>query len=105
MDAEEQFNFYNNDWGYGPGWYREGWFREADNKTQESNSTIYSGHLAVDIYDARNHCLVWRGVVAVAKTLDPTATPGMQEKSLNKSLAKLLRKYPPSLYSVIDLKQ
>ena len=28
--AEKQFTSYNIDWGYGPGWYREGWFGGFD---------------------------------------------------------------------------
>jgi hypothetical protein len=91
--AKKQFASYNIDWEYGPGWYREGWYGDFYGKTKVQTSTIYAGQLAVDMYDSKNHYLVWRGVVS--KALDPTATPDKQAKSLNKSVAKLLKQYPP----------
>ena len=42
-------------------------------------STIYTGQLAVDMYDSANHDLVWRGVVS--KTLDPKAKPEKRQLS------------------------
>jgi len=62
-------------------------------------STIEAGELAVDMYDSKNHDLVWRGVVS--KTLEPTTPSEVQEKILQKSVAHLLRKYlPPRLDSL-----
>jgi len=61
--------------------------------TYGQTSTIYVGQLALDMYDPANHDLVWRGVVS--KTLDPKAKPQKQEKNLKKSVAKLLKNYPP----------
>jgi hypothetical protein len=61
-------------------------------------SIIYGGELAVDMYDPKNQYLVWRSVVR--KTLDPTATPDKQKKILNKSVAKLLKQYPPSHHDI-----
>lgn len=92
--AEKELAFYNADWRYGPGWYKEGWYAGSfDYATPSQTSTISPGELAIDMYDSKNHCLVWRGVVS--RTLDPTVTPDEQEKSLKKSVAKLLKKYPP----------
>ena len=48
----------------------------------------------MDMYGSKHHYLVWRGVVS--KSLAPTATPDEQERSLNKSVATLLKTYPPS---------
>ena len=92
--AEKQLAFYNADWTYGPGWYKEGWYAGSfDYATPSQTFTISPGELAVDMYDSANHCLVWRGVVSM--TLNPTATPDEQEKNLDKSVTKLLKKYPP----------
>ena len=92
--AEKQLAFYNADWRYGPGWYQEGWYAGSfDYATPGQTSTISPGELAVDIYDSTNHCLVWRGVVS--RTVELAATPDEQKKSLEKSVAKLLKKYPP----------
>ena len=92
--AEKQLAFYNTDWGYGPGWYLEGWYKDYY-ASKGQTSTIYAGQLAVDMYDSKSHHLAWRGVVS--KALDPTATTDMQEKILKKSVAKLLTRYPPPL--------
>jgi hypothetical protein len=93
LSAEKQFASYNSDWGDGPGWYQEGWYVLGQGAIKGETSTIYAGQLGVDMYDSKNHCLVWRGVVS--KALDPTATPEKQEKSLEKSVNKLLKRYPP----------
>ncbi len=93
VDAEKQFTSYNSDWGYCPGWSHEGFYGGTYGKSMIPTSTIHAGQLAVDMYDPRQHCLVWRGVVS--KTFDPTAPPNIQEKTLHHSVAKLLKKYPP----------
>jgi hypothetical protein len=87
IGTEKQFTSYDmGGWGYGPGWGRGGWYAGQ-------TSTIYSGQLAVDMYDTANKDLVWRGVVS--KTLDPKAKPDKREKNLTKALNKLFKKYPP----------
>ena len=54
---------------------------------------IYKGPLAVEMYDAAKHELVWRGVAS--KTLDPKAKQETRQKNLNKAVAKLMKNYPP----------
>jgi len=61
--------------------------------TAGQTSTIYVGQLSVDMYDSKNHDLVWRG--AASKTLNPKAKPEKQHKKLAKAVAKLLKNYPP----------
>jgi len=94
IGQEKEFTSYNTDWGYGGGWYRGGWYGgPGGGMTTGQTSTIYVGQLALDMYDAANHDLVWRGVGS--KTLDPKAKPEKQQKNLNKTVTKLLKKYPP----------
>lgn len=93
IGTEKQFTSYDSGWGYGPGWNRAGWYGGGGGMTTGQTSTIYTGQLALDMYDSKNHDLVWRGVVS--KTIDPEAKPEKQEKNLNKSVAKLLKNYPP----------
>jgi hypothetical protein len=93
VGTEKQFTSYNSGWDYGPGWYRGGWYGGGGGMTTGQTSTIYTGQLAVDMYDSKNHDLVWRGVVS--KTLDPEAKPDKQQKNLNKAVAKLLKNFPP----------
>jgi hypothetical protein len=93
IGTEKQFTSYNTDWGYGGGWYRGGWYGPTGGTTTGQTSTIYVGTLALDMYDAANKQLVWRGVAT--KTLDAKAKPDKRQKNLNKAVAKLLKKYPP----------
>jgi hypothetical protein len=94
VGQEKQFTSYSTDWGYGPGWYRGGWYgAPGGGTTTGQTSTIYTGQLALDMYDSANHSLVWRGVAS--KTLDPKAKPEKRQKNLDKAAAKLLKNYPP----------
>jgi hypothetical protein len=99
IGTEKQFSSYNSSWGYGPGWGRGGWYGygggSSSGFTTGQTSTIYIGQIAVDMYDAANKDLVWRGVVS--KTLDTKAKPDKQQKNLNKAMAKLFKKYPPEV--------
>ena len=98
VGQEKQFTSYSSDWGYGGGWYGGGWYRGGYggggmSTTTGQTSTIYTGQLAVDIYDSANHTLVWRGVAS--KTLDTKAKPEKREKNLKKAATKLFKNYPP----------
>jgi hypothetical protein len=95
IGQDKQFTSYSTDWGYGGGWYRGGWYGGigGSSMTTGQTSTIYTGQLAVDMYDSTNHTLIWRGVAS--KTLDPKAKPEKQEKNLDKAVAKLFKNYPP----------
>lgn len=94
IGTEKQFTSYNSDWGYGGGWYRGGWYGSpGGGMTTGQTSTIYTGQLALDMYDRTNHDLVWRGVAS--KTIDPKAKPEKRQKNLDKAAAKLLKNYPP----------
>ncbi|HST09774.1 MAG TPA: DUF4136 domain-containing protein [Terriglobales bacterium] len=92
VDAQRQFATYKVDWGHGSGW-SGGWYSGVGGMVTEQTAFIYIGQLAVDMYDATNHSLVWRGVAN--KTIDPNATPEKQQKNLAKAVAKLLINYPP----------
>ena len=97
IGQEKQFTSFSSDWGYGRGWYRGGWYGPAGgmSTTTGHTSTIYTGQLALDMYDSADHALVWRGVAS--KTLDQKAKPDKQQRNLEKAVAKLLKNYPPSV--------
>jgi len=95
IGQEKQYTSFNTGWGYGPGW-GGGWYGGGgmtSSTTTGSTSTIYTGQLALDMYDSKNHDLVWRGVAS--KTIDPKAKPEKRQKNLNKAVAKMLKNYPP----------
>jgi Domain of unknown function (DUF4136) len=97
IGQEKEFTSYNTGWGYGPGWGRGGWYGPSSSMTTGQTSTIYTGQIAIDMYDSAQKDLVWRGVVS--KTIDTKAKPEKQEKNLNKALTKLFKKYPPEAKS------
>lgn len=98
LRQEKQFTTYGTGtgWGPGPGWGR-GWYGPGGgmNSTMSTttSSTISVGQLDLDMYDAANKDLVWRGTVS--KTIDTKAKPDKQQKNMQKSVAKLLKNYPP----------
>lgn len=97
IGQEKEFTSFNSAWGYGPGWYWGGWYGYPGGMTTGQTSTIYTGQLAIDIYDSANKDLVWRGVAS--KTLDTKAKPDKQQKNLTKAVVKLFKNYPPKLKS------
>jgi hypothetical protein len=93
VGTQQELTVYSTGWGYGPGWYGGGWYGPTGGITTGQTSTIYTGQLGLDMYDAAKRELVWRGVAS--KTLDPKAKPEKRQKNLNKAFAKLMKNYPP----------
>lgn len=56
-------------------------------------TTIHSGELALDMYDAAKKQLVWRGLIANA--IEADAKPDKKQKHMNAAIEKLLKHYPP----------
>ena len=93
IGTEKELNAYSTGWGYGPGW-GGGWYGGMGmGTTTVSTSTIYTGQLDLDMYDSARKELVWRGVAS--KTIDTKAKPEKRQKNIEKSVAKLLKNYPP----------
>ena len=93
VEKETQFTSYKTNWGVGPGWSPGNVHSGVGGVTAGQMSTIYTGQLALDIYDRKNHWLVWRGVAN--KTIDIDASQTKQQKNLKRAVAKLLKNYPP----------
>jgi hypothetical protein len=77
--------------GFGGGW---GWRRFGGGGFGESTTTeqdYKEGTLVVDMYDAKNKQLIWRG--SAEDTLSSKADKN--EKNLDKGVAKMLKKFPP----------
>ena len=89
ISTEKQYTSFDSGWGTGPGWYGGGGMSTTTGQT----STIYVGQLAVDMYQAGQKQLVWRGVAS--KTLDVDAKPEKRQKNLSKAMTKLFKNYPP----------
>ncbi len=84
---------YNGGMGYGMG---RGWGMGYGGMGMGSSTTTYSendyleGTFVVDIYDESSKDLVWQGVI----TGTVKEKPEKREKSIPKSMAKLMKKYP-----------
>jgi uncharacterized protein DUF4136 len=83
VNEQRQWNAY----GMGGGW---GWGGGMETAT---SSTIDIGTLVIDFYDTAAKKLIWRG--SATKTLDPSKNPEKNLERLNKSIAKLLKNFPP----------
>ena len=91
VNQEKQWNSYSTGgdyWGWG-GW--GGW--GGMSSTTTTSHTINIGTLALDIYDVGTKKQIWRG--EASKTLGSGKDPAKVEKNINKSMTKLLKKYPP----------
>jgi hypothetical protein len=94
IEKEMQFSSYKTNWGVGPGWSGGNLHSAVGGVTTGQMSTIYTGQLALDIYDRRNHWLIWRGIAN--KTIDIDASQTKQQRNLERAVGKLLKNYPPS---------
>jgi hypothetical protein len=95
VGKEKEYTSFDTGWGYGPGWHGGGWYGGGGGMTTGTTTTIYVGHLALDMYSTKPHTLVWRG--AASKTLDTEAKPEKQQKNLAKAVEKMLKNYPPKV--------
>ena len=92
IGTEKQITMFDSGWGYGPGW-GSGWYGGGGGMSTGQTSTISIGQVDLDMYDAGQKSLVWRGTAS--KTLDTRAKPEKRLKNLRKGAAKLLKNYPP----------
>jgi len=58
-----------------------------------ATTTVHSGQLVLDMYDAKTEKLVWRGVVS--NSINADAKPDKKQKHMDKAVEKLLKGYPP----------
>jgi hypothetical protein len=83
----------------GPGVVREGgrrWDWDPTTSpigTTTTTETLRIGDFGLDMYDAAQRQLVWRG--DAAKTIEANVTPERRKKNIEKGVAKLLKNYPP----------
>jgi hypothetical protein len=89
---QKQFIFFA-DWRYGSGWTRK-WYGGWMNSRIEDPTMIRLDQVGLDIYNATNKTLAWRGIAS--HVLDVKATPEKGQEDLKKTIRKLLKHYPPS---------
>jgi hypothetical protein len=90
LSEQTQINTYDTGWGYGWGWRGYGY---GGGMSTTTVSKIPVGTLIVDLVDAKEKQLKWRGTAS--KTLDPSATAEERDKNVNAAVEKMLAGYPP----------
>lgn len=73
--------------------YVSGWGGWWDGSVQGQTSSVPVGTIVVDLYDAAQKRLIWRG--DATKTIDLKKDPDKNYKSLQRAMAKLFKDYPP----------
>jgi hypothetical protein len=74
-------------WGWGGGW--------GTTTTDVRVREILVGTLAVDIVDAKNKQMAWRGLGT--KEINTTAKPEKRDENINKAVEKIFKNYPPKV--------
>ncbi|HTO88002.1 MAG TPA: DUF4136 domain-containing protein [Thermoanaerobaculia bacterium] len=87
LTKEKQLTTYDSGWGYG---YRGGW---GGGMTTATVSEIPIGELVLDLVDAKQNQMVWRGTAT--KAIDQNATPQEREKTTDEAVQKLFAGFPP----------
>jgi hypothetical protein len=97
LDKRQSVQTLNNYYGYGPGWgygygasYRPGGWAGAP------ESYVYEyeeGTLILDIVDAKNKELIWRG--SAQDEVHFKSTPEKAQAQINEAVDKMLEKFPP----------
>jgi hypothetical protein len=72
-------------WGYGGGW--------GGGTATTQVRDILIGTLVIDMADAKQEKLVWRGMGV--KEVDTQANPEKRDKSINNAVKKIFKNYPP----------
>jgi uncharacterized protein DUF4136 len=89
LSEQTQINTYDSGWGYGWGWRGYGGGGMSTTTVQK----IPVGSLIVDLVDAKENQLKWRGTAS--KTLEPEASVEKKTQNVNEAVAKMFESYPP----------
>ena len=94
FDKEKDISTYSSGYGGGYGPYGWGWGGGwAGGTTTTQVRDIVVGTLVIDLADARQGKLVWRGMGV--KEVNTQANPEKRDKSINSAVAKIFKNYPP----------
>jgi Domain of unknown function (DUF4136) len=94
FDKQQDISTFSSGYGggYGPyGWGYGGGFNSTTATTQVRNIVV--GTLVIDMADAKNKKVVWRGMGV--KEINTTAKPDKRDKSIKSAVDKIFKNYPP----------
>ena len=95
FDKQKDISTYSSGYGggygaYGWGWGGGGW---AGGTTTTQVRDILVGTLVIDLADAKQGQLAWRGMGV--KEVNTQANPEKRDKSINNAVKKIFKNYPP----------
>ncbi len=92
FDAKKEYAVYGSGYGpYGWGWgYGWGW---NPSYTNVEVKDVVVRTLTIDLQDAANEQLVWRGIGV--RTVHPLSKPSHVSRRVNHEVTKIFEKYPP----------
>jgi len=82
-------------WGYGPGWGWGGYYGAGMGGMGSSTTTVRKynvGTVVLDMWDAKEKRLVWRGIVSDTVSDNPSKN----SSKITKAADKLFKEYPPA---------
>ena len=94
FDKEKDISTYSSGYGGGYGAYGWGW-GGGMGTTSTQVRDILVGTLVIDIADAKQGQLAWRGMGV--KEINTTAKPDKRDKSIKAAVDKIFKNYPPKV--------
>jgi hypothetical protein len=97
FDKEKDISTYSSGYGGGYGPYGWGWGGGWGGSTMTTTQVrdILVGTLVIDIADAKQGKLAWRGMGV--KEVNTTAKPEKRDKSINDAVKKIFKNFPPKI--------
>jgi len=94
FDKQKDISTFSSGYGGGYGPYGYGWGGGWGGGTTTTQvRDILMGTLVVDLADAKNNKLAWRGMGV--KEVNTQANPEKRDKSINNAVKKIFKNYPP----------
>jgi Domain of unknown function (DUF4136) len=97
FDKEKDISSYSSGYGGGYGPYGWGWGGMGGGMTTTQVRNILIGTLVIDLADAKQGQLAWRGMGV--KEVDTQAKPEKRDKSIGSAVKKIFKNYPPKVKS------
>jgi hypothetical protein len=92
FDKQKDISTYSSGYGGGYGPYGWGWGGGMSTSTTQVRDIVV-GTLVVDMADAKKSQLAWRGMAV--KEVKTQASPEKRDKSINDTMKKIFKNYPP----------
>jgi hypothetical protein len=92
FDKQKDISTYSSGYGGGYGPYGWGWGGGMQTSTTQVRDIVV-GTMVVDLADAKKSQVAWRGMAV--KEVQTQAQPEKRDKSINETVKKIFKNYPP----------